>query len=54
MLEIKNLCVKYGDKTVFDDFSLEVGDREILCVLGRSGCGKTTLLNSIAGLIQHG
>ena len=53
MLEIKNLSVKYGDKTVLDDFSLSVGDREILCVLGKSGCGKTTLLNSIAGLIPY-
>lgn len=53
MLEIKNLSVKYGDKRVFDDFSLSVGDREIVCVLGKSGCGKTTLLNSIAGLIPY-
>lgn len=53
MLEIKNLCVSYGEKAVFKDFSLKVNDREILCVLGKSGCGKTTLLNSIAGLIPH-
>lgn len=54
MLEIKDLCVSYGEKTVFKDFSLTVNDREILCVMGKSGCGKTTLLNSIAGLIPHG
>ena len=53
MLEIRNLCVKYGDKTVFENFNLTVGDREILCVMGKSGCGKTTLLNSIAGLVAH-
>lgn len=54
MLEIKDLCVSYGEKTVFKDFSLTVNDREILCVMGKSGCGKTTLLNAIAGLIPHG
>lgn len=54
MLEIRDLCVKYGDRTVFDGFSLDVKDREILCVLGRSGCGKTTLLNAVAGLVPHG
>ena len=53
MLEIRNLCVNYGEKTVFKDFSLSVGDKEILCVMGKSGCGKTTLLNAIAGLVPH-
>lgn len=51
MLEIRDLTVKYGEKTVFDNFSLTVADREILCVLGKSGCGKTTLLNAVAGLL---
>lgn len=53
MLEIRNLCVNYGEKTVFKDFSLSVGDKEIFCVMGKSGCGKTTLLNAIAGLVPH-
>lgn len=53
MLEIQNLCVRYGEKIVFDNFDLRVGDREILCVLGKSGCGKTTLLNAVAGLVPH-
>ncbi len=53
MLEIRNLNVNYGEKTVFGNFSLEVKDREILCVMGRSGCGKTTLLNAVAGLVPY-
>ena len=53
MLEIRDLTVRYGDKTVFDDFSLCVADREILAVLGESGCGKTTLLNAVAGLLPY-
>lgn len=53
MLEICDLTVKYGEKTVFENFSLSVADREILCVLGKSGCGKTTLLNAVAGLLPY-
>jgi len=35
---------------VLEDISLEVGDKEFVCILGSSGCGKTTLLRLIAGL----
>ena len=41
----------YGNIAVLRDVSLSVGDGEILGVLGRNGMGKTTLINTIAGLI---
>lgn len=49
------LCVSksYGEKKVFEDFRLEIGDGEIVAVLGKSGVGKTTLLNILAGLTSY-
>lgn len=51
MITFKNFTVKYGDKTVFDGFNLDVSLSENTAVLGESGSGKTTLLNAIAGLV---
>ena len=42
----------YGEQTVFDGFSLDIQEGQILCVLGDSGGGKTTLLKSLARLIS--
>ncbi|NLS12758.1 ABC transporter ATP-binding protein [Vibrio sp. SM6] len=50
-LSIRHLSCHYdGDTSVLDDLSLEVERGEIVCLLGASGCGKTTLLKAIAGL----
>lgn len=51
MITFKNFTVKYGDKTVFDGFNLDVSLSGNIAVLGESGSGKTTLLNAIAGLV---
>ncbi|MBQ9785231.1 MAG: ABC transporter ATP-binding protein [Clostridia bacterium] len=50
MLEFTNVSFSYGKKSVFKEFSFTLADREILAVMGTSGCGKTTLLRLIAGL----
>lgn len=46
------ICVSksYGEEKIFDNFSLDVQEGEILCILGDSGAGKTTLLNILARL----
>jgi ABC-type sugar transport system ATPase subunit len=51
MLQIKNLHKAYHAQTVLDQVSLELAQGQVLAVLGRSGCGKTTLLKAIAGLL---
>jgi NitT/TauT family transport system ATP-binding protein len=50
-LRIANACVRYGDLEVLRDVSFEVGANEIVSLVGRSGCGKTTLLRCVAGLL---
>lgn len=51
-LTIKNLTYSYNGKPVLDNLSITVNDNEIVCLLGASGCGKTTTLKAIAGLIK--
>lgn len=50
-LSIKNLTCQYDAQTVLESLSLEVEQGQIVCLLGASGCGKTTLLKAIAGLL---
>lgn len=52
MIQIKNLTLKYGDKTVLDRFSIDLPLRGITALTGPSGCGKTTLLRVLAGLAK--
>ena len=50
MIELQNVCMAYGEKTVFSSLSLRFDAPGKYAVLGPSGCGKTTLLRLIAGL----
>ncbi|WP_165310337.1 ABC transporter ATP-binding protein [Vibrio ziniensis] len=50
-LSIQDLTCQYDTQTVLESLSLEVDQGEIVCLLGASGCGKTTLLKAIAGLL---
>lgn len=51
VITIENLTKKYGSKTIFSDFNLEIQEREMVAISGKSGAGKSTLLN-IMGLIE--
>lgn len=50
LIEIRNLSKSFGDETLLKDFSLDIGEGEIVAVMGPSGIGKSTLLNIIGGL----
>lgn len=51
LIEIKGLCKKFGEKTVFDGLDINIEKGEFVSIMGKSGRGKTTLLNMI-GMIE--
>ncbi len=50
--QIKHALVQYAANTILEDVNFEIHDREKIAVVGRNGCGKTTLLKLIAGDIH--
>jgi len=51
MLEIENLMVFFENALALNDFSMEVKEGEIVGVIGSNSAGKTTLMNTVSGLI---
>jgi len=46
-VQVKHLTKKFGDLLVLNDISFDVQKGEFLCIVGPTGCGKTTFLNSL-------
>ncbi len=52
MLKLDNLNVYYGESHILRNIALEVGPGQVVCLMGRNGVGKTTLLKTIMGLLK--
>lgn len=52
MISLKNVSKSFGAQTVLDGFDLEIQDGARVALMGRSGAGKTTVLNLIMGLTK--
>jgi len=52
ILELKKLSFKYGRKIILDNLYLELGEGQILGLLGPNGVGKSTIFNIIIGLLK--
>ncbi|MGN0806408.1 MAG: ATP-binding cassette domain-containing protein, partial [Candidatus Coproplasma sp.] len=48
-MKIENLSVSYGKKVVYENFNLEFDEGGITCLLGESGCGKSTVASILMG-----
>lgn len=51
-VQVRSLTKKFGDLLVLNDISFDVQPGEFLCIVGPTGCGKTTFLNSLTKLYQ--
>jgi branched-chain amino acid transport system ATP-binding protein len=52
MLKLSNVSTSYGKVQVLRDVSLRVDEKEIVALVGGNGAGKTTMLNTISGLLR--
>ena len=50
LVRVEGLAKRYGDTTIFEDVNFTLRQGEFVCIVGHSGCGKTTILNTLAGL----
>jgi sulfonate transport system ATP-binding protein len=51
-VKISHMTKSFGELLVLDDVSFEVRDREFLCIVGPTGCGKTTFLNTLTKIYE--
>lgn len=51
MLHINNACITFGTEVLFSGFNLKLERGETACIVGQSGCGKTSLLNAVMGFV---
>ncbi len=53
LLQVKNISLSYDNLPVIEDISFDVKAGEVVCILGESGCGKTSILKAIRGFMNR-
>jgi NitT/TauT family transport system ATP-binding protein len=51
VISIRGVCLSFDSRPILDEINIDIAKGEIVCFVGRSGCGKTTLLRTISGLV---
>lgn len=53
ILNIKDLSIFYQENEILKDLNLNVAENEIICLMGSSGCGKSTFLSALNGFLEQ-
>ena len=53
ILNIKDLSIFYQDNEILKELNLNVAENEIICLMGSSGCGKSTFLSALNGFLEQ-
>lgn len=53
ILNIKDLSIFYQDNEILKDLNLNIAENEIICLMGSSGCGKSTFLSTLNGFLEQ-
>ena len=53
ILNIKDLSIFYQDNEILKDINLNIAENEIICLMGSSGCGKSTFLSALNGFLEQ-
>lgn len=53
ILNIKDLSIFYQDNEILKDLNLSIAENEIICLMGSSGCGKSTFLSALNGFLEQ-
>lgn len=51
-IELKDICIKFNNKIIFNNFNLKINSNDKVLIIGPSGSGKTTLLDLIVGFVK--